>query len=222
LDLSITQIALKLAGTGEEIAETGFYVKSEPPGAMVYLDNNFQGNSPITITVEEIREYIIKVESQGYQPWQQKAAAKEDEVVGINAQLVKSIESNMILNPNTSILNIKDIEAYNSSKKDGVNAFVLSVIPGFGHFYAKQNYLGSFFLLGRLASLLYLANSVDGDEMNQNWSLIVFIGSGALDMFSAPFSVQIYNNKLKQKYNISLHPMLDNDGNTQMAFTIEF
>ena len=43
-----------------------------------------------------------------------------------------------------------------------------------------------------------------------------------IDISSAVYSTNKYNNKLKQKYNISMHPIIDGHGNGQMALTIDF
>ena len=89
MDQPIASLASKIAGEKSTGISAKFYVTSDPSGAMVYLDDEFQGNSPITISVDEIREYIIKAELSGYNPWQQKTLVKPNEVIGIKALLAK-------------------------------------------------------------------------------------------------------------------------------------
>jgi len=43
-----------------------------------------------------------------------------------------------------------------------------------------------------------------------------------LDFVTAPLSAKSYNKKLKQKYNISFHPILDERQNCRMALTVDF
>lgn len=93
LDQPISNIAVKISGSSDGLTKSSFYVKTEPPGAKVYLDDVFKGNSPIAIPIDTIKEYTIGVESQGYQTWQQKIMAKDGEVVGANAVLLKGTSS---------------------------------------------------------------------------------------------------------------------------------
>lgn len=218
LDQPISSLALKIAG--DEEAGTGgkFYVTSEPSGAMVYLDNNFQGNSPITISVDEIREYVIKAELSGYNPWQQNVSAKKDETVGINAVLARFTGS--VTQSQDFKYGIPDPIAYKREKKDAKTAAILSLVPGLGHFYSKQYVFGSAFAVVRGG--MFVMMGMSGNIIASDVDIYMVLLTTGLDIGAAYYSTLSYNNKLRQKYNITMHPMIDREQNCQMALTIDF
>ena len=120
---------------------------------------------------------------------------------------------------------INAIFKYEVEKKDYTKAMFYSLFPGGGHFYAKNNNIGIVFVISRLGSFFYLVGAygnIDPSDTEQFLGYGIFPFISAIDIFTAPLSAKSYNKKLKQKYNISLHPMMDGRGNCGVAFTIDF
>ena len=80
----------KLFGAkSSEIAQTTFlYIESNPPGGMVYVNNNNIGSSPIKYKVEP-GDYKVTIKTQGYQDWMQIATVELGENKVLYGELVK-------------------------------------------------------------------------------------------------------------------------------------
>ena len=120
----------------------------------------------------------------------------------------------IILNPE-----MNTVFRYELEKKDYTKAVFWSLFPGGGHIYSKNNLLGIAFINIRMT---FLGMIFYGSWMDTDTYIILFCASSLIDMSTAPLSAKSYNKKLKQKYNISLHPIMDAEGNAYMAFTIDF
>jgi len=68
---------------------TFIYANSVPAGAKIYVNNDFRGNSPVKIEVDDANEYTIKASTSGYEDWIQTVWVKKDEMVFINAILAE-------------------------------------------------------------------------------------------------------------------------------------
>ena len=114
---------------------------------------------------------------------------------------------------------------YELEKKDYTKAMFYSVFPGGGHFYTENYYVAVTFIPLRVFALYQTIMRFDELSPNDDTNTILLISLQLIhltDMFTAPLSAKSYNKKLKQKYNISMHPILDAEGNARIAFTIEF
>jgi hypothetical protein len=123
-----------------------------------------------------------------------------------------------------SIPDMNALAKYDREKKDYTKALFYTIIPGGGHFYAENYYLGSFFLISRpvifFASLNSWMNYIP--SMEEKWFFTTIQIVHLLDFVTAPLSAKSYNKKLKQKYGLSFQPIIDQQGNYQMELVVEF
>lgn len=194
---------------------TEFYVNSEPIGAAVYIENEFIGNSPIRIPIQETKEYNIKIMAQGYQTWKQVRKPEKGGTVLINATLIKEIvDSNQNDLTNANYIN------YLKEQKSYVKGAALSILPGGGNFYSEKYFVGSLFLLLRGVTF---AKYLSEDNIGHNEYLnTIIVASLELDVIISLVSVYFYNKKIKQKYKISFKPVLNKDKHLLLGFNFEF
>ena len=76
------------AKSSEIAQETFLYIESNPPGGMVYVNNNNIGSSPIKYKVEP-GDYKVTIKTQGYQDWMQIATVELGENKVLYGELVK-------------------------------------------------------------------------------------------------------------------------------------
>ena len=76
------------AKSSEIAQETFLYIESNPPGGMVYVNNNNIGSSPIKYKVEP-GDYKVTIKTQGYQDWMQIATVELGENKVLSGELVK-------------------------------------------------------------------------------------------------------------------------------------
>jgi hypothetical protein len=76
------------AKSSEIAQETFLYIESNPPGGMVYVNNNNIGSSPIKYKVEP-GDYKVTIKTQGYQDWMQIATVELGENKVLSGDLVK-------------------------------------------------------------------------------------------------------------------------------------
>jgi len=76
------------AKSSEIAQETFLYIESNPPGGMVYVNNNNIGSSPIKYKVEP-GDYKVTIKTQGYQDWMQIANVELGENKVLSGELVK-------------------------------------------------------------------------------------------------------------------------------------
>ena len=70
-------------------AETGsVQVTSTPPGAEVYLDNEYHGTTPVTISAVPVGSHAVEVRGQGYELWSSPVTVTNGDAVTLFAVLV--------------------------------------------------------------------------------------------------------------------------------------
>jgi len=202
LNIPIKNLANKITGQDIRKNSTKFYITSFPDSAKVYVNEIFIGNTPIETQLHEIKTYNIRIDKRGYQPWIVLRKAREGETELINALLNSVIDTDPL---------------YLKEKKSIRDGMLYSIFPGGGHFYSRQYILGGFFFISRI--VLFGAQVDSKQNETIVLSSIVFAFP---DIITVPLSVNSYNKKLKQKYNISMYPIMDREQNCQLAFTIDF
>lgn len=214
LDQAILLIISRIKGSVIE-KSTEFYVNSEPIGAAVYIENEFIGNSPIRIPIQEIKEYNIKIMAQGYQTWKQVRKPEKGGTVLIDATLIKEI-----VNLNQNDLTNANYINYLKKQKSYAKGAALSILPGGGHFYSEQYFVGTLFLLLRgatFATYFFEENIGHNEELN-----IIIVASLEIDVITSLISVYLYNKKIKGNYKISFQPVLNKDKHLLLGLNIEF
>ena len=72
-----------------EIQETGtISITSEPSGAEIYLDGEYQGTTPMTISDVISGDHKIKLKKSGYEDWSYSVSVKADEIEYVSAELI--------------------------------------------------------------------------------------------------------------------------------------
>jgi len=85
-----------ITGVGEEISETAIYVKTKPTGAMVYLNGNSIGSSPIKYKTKA-GNTTLNIKAQGYKDWTQTIIVNNGEIKIIDAEML-AIKSEVLSN----------------------------------------------------------------------------------------------------------------------------
>ncbi len=84
-------LAVFAAGCGSAPAspeETGSVrIISSPPGAAVYLDSEYRGTTPATVTAIAAGTYILEIRESGYNPWSAPVTVKPGSMLNISATL---------------------------------------------------------------------------------------------------------------------------------------
>jgi len=72
--------------------DTFLYIESNPPGGMVYVNNNNIGSAPIKYKVSP-GDYKVTIKTQGYQDWMQIATVELGENKVLSGELVKFVST---------------------------------------------------------------------------------------------------------------------------------
>jgi hypothetical protein len=59
----------------------------DPPGAMVYVDDEMMGVTPVTLTNITPGRHMVRISLEGYQDWSKKVNVKKDVITSITANL---------------------------------------------------------------------------------------------------------------------------------------
>jgi len=78
------------------------YIVSCPPGAEVYVDNEFRGISPVTVTAIPAGSHRIGLRSDGYKSWSQNSTIDSEDETTIVAMLDATDDTLSIPVPTTS------------------------------------------------------------------------------------------------------------------------
>ncbi|MCL0070592.1 protein kinase [Dehalococcoidia bacterium] len=62
-------------------------ITSEPPGAEVYLDDDFRGRAPLIIEELEPGSYELEVTLEGYEDWEKRVVVKAGKITSVLAEL---------------------------------------------------------------------------------------------------------------------------------------
>ena len=72
------------------LALTGFgflYIKSEPPGASIFLNDEKAGQTPRSLEMLDAGRYTVRIEGEGYFQWEDKVIVSGGSLIRINAEL---------------------------------------------------------------------------------------------------------------------------------------
>lgn len=64
----------------------GVMMSSEPPGADIYVDNNFMGNTPSLVQLEA-GAYAVRIEAKGHKTWSRTISLTAGGKVTVQATL---------------------------------------------------------------------------------------------------------------------------------------
>ena len=84
-----TTVKSMLGGSILNVGEALIYIESIPSGAMVYMNGEFVGSSPLKHTIDT-KSYNITLKAKGYTDWFQEIKGKTGETVLVKAELLES------------------------------------------------------------------------------------------------------------------------------------
>lgn len=92
LTRAIPSVAYQISGLGRPYyiePITAVNISTEPSDASVYLNNIYQGESPIRIKVEPDKRYRLRVEKEGYQVWENVYENEEGQILELSVALLE-------------------------------------------------------------------------------------------------------------------------------------
>ena len=81
-------LTIGLAGYAQQLRYGALSINSNPSGARVFLDNQYKGDTPLTIKDVPVGQYSIKLVLSGYEDWSSSVAVLPILTVKITADLV--------------------------------------------------------------------------------------------------------------------------------------
>ena len=175
--LEINQTLLPLTGN--------LSIVTDPPNAIIYVNNEFIGNSPFQLDYLDVGSYFIKIEHEGYDKYVSKVDVQHDDTTEINKRLDP-------IPATVNLFSVPDgVSVYVDKKLVGLTTFkglLIELTPGPHSFEFKKN--GYFVKTGELDLLPNEKSDLDvslkklpkgvSDDPNVGWLSISGIPTGSM------------------------------------------
>lgn len=101
LTKAIPSIAMKISGKSgldiqAEIKKSSVSISVDPAYSSIYINGIYMGKSPVKIELEPAEDYVLRAESDGYEPLEKHFSISKEQQLDININLSKIVEPTVI------------------------------------------------------------------------------------------------------------------------------
>ena len=96
LTRAVPSLALKISGLKKQTKTSFLNIRTEPDGAVIYINEIYRGFAPLELNVEPNNAYKIRAEKSEYEPWEKIYEPNSDQTLDIAIVLSKIPEEKIV------------------------------------------------------------------------------------------------------------------------------